>query len=189
MSDHPTNGSGDELAHWVAAALARHDPVPDDVVEAAKGSYSWRTIDAELAELAYDSTADATPLAGVRGVARTRTLSFEAPDLTVEVEVEEAGARTVTGQLVPPQPATVELRQPAAQLLVHLIRAEGGEQQQRHAAGGARQAKQHLEAGVVAPMQVLDDHQHRLVLGCRREPPRQRGDQPPPVGVGRRSGR
>ena len=36
--------------------IPRHaDPVPGPVLEAARGSFTWRTIDAELAELAYDS--------------------------------------------------------------------------------------------------------------------------------------
>ena len=39
-------------------ALTAADAVPDDVLQAAKDSYTWRTIDAELAELVFDSSLD-----------------------------------------------------------------------------------------------------------------------------------
>lgn len=112
MPDPTPNPSDDELAAWLAAAAGRYDPVPVDVVAAAKGSFTWRTVDTDLAALAYDSALDDAPLAGVRGGGGTRTLTFEAPDLTVEVAVDEGGTRTLVGQLVPPQPADVEIRYP-----------------------------------------------------------------------------
>ena len=46
------------------------EPVPADVVAAAKATFTWRTIDAELAALTFDSVADADALAGVRGGGR-----------------------------------------------------------------------------------------------------------------------
>jgi hypothetical protein len=90
---------------------ARLDPVPDRLVQAALGAYAWRTIDAELAELAFDSLADQDAAALVRGQQQERLLSFRASGLTIEVEVTAAGpARRVIGQLVPPQRAEVEIR-------------------------------------------------------------------------------
>jgi len=43
------------------------DPVPQRVTFAAKASLAWRTIDAELAELTYDSGARRERLTLVRG--------------------------------------------------------------------------------------------------------------------------
>lgn len=80
------------------------DPVPPEVLAAAVASRAWRRVDAELAELVYDSVVDAVL---VRNRGGARQLTFEASGLTVEVEV---GPRTLDGQLVPPQPAQVELR-------------------------------------------------------------------------------
>lgn len=118
MPDSP-QPSDDELAGWLAAAARRFDPVPEDVLAAARGSFAWRAVDAELAGLAYDSLVDEDQLpAVVRGANRSRMLSFQAPDLTVEVEVDESGTRTVTGQLVPAQPAHVELRHPGGVIAV-----------------------------------------------------------------------
>jgi hypothetical protein len=83
---------------------------PPELVEAGKGLFTWRTIDAELAELAYDSlVADDEP--GVRAGGQPRTLTFEAGGLTVEVEVDDVpGARRLIGQLTPPGRAELELR-------------------------------------------------------------------------------
>jgi hypothetical protein len=89
------------------------DPVPDHVLFAARGSLAWRRLDAELAELSFDSLVDGDlSLAGVRsGGDSVRMVSFDGPDLTVEVEVAGLGdRRRLVGQLVPPQVATVELR-------------------------------------------------------------------------------
>jgi hypothetical protein len=88
------------------------DPVPAGVVEAAKAGYAWRTIDAELAELAelVDDSALA-PTAGIRGQGGPRLLTFEGPTVTVVVEVSEIGThRRILGQLVNPQEADVEVR-------------------------------------------------------------------------------
>jgi hypothetical protein len=92
------------------------DPVPAEVIFAARGSLAWRRVDAELAELAFDSSVDRElELAGVRGGDDVRLVSFEGPELTVEVEIASDGDhRRLVGQLVPPQAATVELRTPAA---------------------------------------------------------------------------
>lgn len=97
-----------ELLSRLARMARRADPVPPDVIAAAMGSFTFRTIDAELAELVYDSAMEQVGLAGVRG-GGARQLTFEGPGLAVEVEVLGSGGRIV-GQLVPPQPALVEVR-------------------------------------------------------------------------------
>jgi hypothetical protein len=86
------------------------DPVPERVVFAAKASLSWLTVDAELAELTYDSALDERRLEVVRGHGGARMLTFEAPQLTIEIQVSDAGSeRRLVGQLVPAQPAAVLL--------------------------------------------------------------------------------
>ena len=62
-------------------------------------------------KLAYDSAADAEAAATVRSSGGRRLLTFDAPEVSVELEVvEAAGERRLEGQLVPPQPATIEVR-------------------------------------------------------------------------------
>ncbi len=101
----PSDGLLDELR----ALLNEIDPVPAEVIAAAEASFAWRTVDAELAELTEDSVF--APTAGVRGPGGPRLLTFEAPDLTVVVEVSVIGdRRRMLGQLVPPSAAEVEVR-------------------------------------------------------------------------------
>ena len=110
MTDHHHDRSED-LLDALKDALRLTDGVPDEVVAAAKGSFTWRTIDAELAALSYDSLLTGE-LAGTRGQVDTRTLSFEFGPLTVEIEVDDApsgpGCRLV-GQVAPRVPESVEV--------------------------------------------------------------------------------
>ena len=113
----------EELVDALRAASRRFDPVPDEVVRASRESFTWRTIDAELAELAYDSVLDDARLAGVRSGDAPRTMTFEAPALTVELEVTATGdRRRLLGQLVPPGPADVEVRHAGAPVTVEADR-------------------------------------------------------------------
>jgi hypothetical protein len=98
----------DLLAAELAAVLRSRDPMPSPVVQAARGAFAWRTVDADLAVLSADSLLEAT--AGVRG-GGDRQLTFEAGGLSLEVDVVEGGRRLV-GQIVPPQPGEVELEGP-----------------------------------------------------------------------------
>lgn len=102
-----------ELLRGLRAVAQRMDPVPDQVIDGARAAYTWRTVDAELAELSYDSMLDEHRLAGVRGGAGAgaRALSFEGPEFSVELEVVVDGPlRRLVGQLVPPDPADIEVR-------------------------------------------------------------------------------
>lgn len=102
------------LEEELRAVLGRAAPLPDRVIWAAKESFTWRTAAAELAELTADSLLDG-PVAAVRGEPQARTLTFGTGELTIEVEVTAAGPRRrMLGQLVPPQPATIEVCQPQA---------------------------------------------------------------------------
>lgn len=118
MSDNPTAGGvppADDTADVVLLAelrllAAALDPVPPEAVAAARSAIAWRTMDAELAELTADTSLEPR-LAGVRGGAAPVMLTFESPELTVEVEVtEDHGARRLLGQLVPPAAGEVEVR-------------------------------------------------------------------------------
>jgi hypothetical protein len=103
-------GTDEELLAELREA-GRLDPVPPEAVAAAKAAFLWRTIDEELAELTYDSVFDDQLLAGVRSTAPTRFLTFESPNLTVDLEAEVVGERRrLIGQLAPPQRGHVEVR-------------------------------------------------------------------------------
>ncbi len=78
--------SDEELELQIRAAL--NDPVPDDVIRISEGLFTWRTIDAELAEL---ELSDADQPVGVRGEDST-TLTFVIDDQVIEVELQVDGA-------------------------------------------------------------------------------------------------
>ena len=101
----------DDLLRELRAVVSRVDPMPPELVAAARAGFIWRTIDAELAELTSDSVLDAGRMAAVRGVASPELRTFEAEGLTVEVETTPGpdGLRLL-GQLVPPQPGSCEVR-------------------------------------------------------------------------------
>jgi hypothetical protein len=90
------------------AAVGARAAVPAAFVEAAKSAYAWHGIDAELASLSYDSLQDAGRDSGVRSEsASVRALTFQSEHFSIEVEVTDDA---LFGQLVPPQPGTVELQ-------------------------------------------------------------------------------
>jgi hypothetical protein len=112
------SAGGERPEQWEEQLLAElralaevADPLPPEVTFAAKGSFAWRRVDADLAELTFDSLLEDAALAGVRGADTVRLVTFEAGDVSVEVEITEAGdRRRIIGQLVPPQMAQVEIR-------------------------------------------------------------------------------
>jgi hypothetical protein len=97
--------------------VERADPVPERVRRAARQSLASRAAEAELAWLAFDSVADHAGAAPDGGGARR--LTFAGPDLTVAVAVAAAGGRRhLTGRLVPPAAAEVEVSHPGGTLTV-----------------------------------------------------------------------
>jgi hypothetical protein len=122
MSDEPGD---EELSEELRRLAAQADPVPPLLVQAAIDAFSWRDIDAELAELVFDSLFDTDEATLVRSSPDRRMVSFKTAELTIDVEVSvevsvevagaeggraEAGGRSVMGQIIPPQRATVEIR-------------------------------------------------------------------------------
>ena len=111
MSEHdddpaagPAGEADAELLDALAGVAARADPPPADVLAAARAALALRTLDAELVALVRDSAADGSQLAGVRGPAGSRLLSFgldpASEDLHVEMEVApQADGRRLVGQV------------------------------------------------------------------------------------------
>jgi hypothetical protein len=94
------------LREAVEAAQA----VPPDFMAAARDAYTWHSIEAELARLAYDCSLEAEPAMGLRSEsASIRALSFVSARLSIEVEITSG---SLLGQLIPARPGTVEVHQP-----------------------------------------------------------------------------
>ena len=105
--------SDNELEAELRRLAADKEPVPAELVQAALDAFGWRDIDAELAELIYDSLADADEASLVRGSPGQRLVSFAVGGMTIDVEVTGAGpGRSVLGQIAPPQRARVDIRGP-----------------------------------------------------------------------------
>ena len=97
----------DQLLAELREALHSAQQVPAGFIVAGKAAFAWRTVDAELAALA-DESSDSESLAGVRAErAAVRALSFLASDISIELEVT---ADALLGQLVPARPGTIELQ-------------------------------------------------------------------------------
>lgn len=94
------------------AELTRRVDRSGGKVEAeAVAAFRWRSVDDELAALVYDSEQDPERLAGVRSVElASRHLTFQSPDLRIEVDVALGRRRDLVCQVVPPGPAHIEVR-------------------------------------------------------------------------------
>jgi hypothetical protein len=93
MSDDPD----DELMAGLRRIAAELDPVPERVADGARAALSTRRLDEELAVLLIDSAVRADL---VRGVDEARLLSFGSARVTVELQVEPAGAEFAVRGLV-----------------------------------------------------------------------------------------
>ena len=103
-----TDGRDEELLAELREAISARRAVPPEFVEAAKSAFMWRNIDAELAQLTYDSMRSSELVAATRSEAASiRALTFTSARLTIELEVTED---SVLGQIVPAQLAMVEVQ-------------------------------------------------------------------------------
>jgi hypothetical protein len=94
------NADDQDLLARLGAVAAAVDGPPDLAYELGRAALAWRDPDAEMAQLVADSE---TLSAGVRGGPQdNRMLSFEADDLTIEVQVSVSrGQRSLIGQVLP----------------------------------------------------------------------------------------
>lgn len=105
MTDATRAQEEERLLSLLRRGLDQSDASPADVTEFAKAALSWRTIDADLAQLSYDSIDDST---SVRGVATSRMLAFESGELTIDLEHEPLSGHLI-GQLDPAGRMAIEL--------------------------------------------------------------------------------
>ncbi|WSL05474.1 hypothetical protein OG194_05030 [Streptomyces sp. NBC_01288] len=92
------------LEEELRQAAAILDPVPAELRQLAMDAYALYDMDARLAELTFDSLVDAIPVRGA--TVAPRMLTFTAGDLSIDVEVTSEG---LMGQVMPPQPAGIEV--------------------------------------------------------------------------------
>jgi hypothetical protein len=99
----PPRDDDEQLLAELHAALQARREVPDDLVQAGKSLFDWRHVDAELAELTYDSALGATAVA--RAADPPRAMSLRGLQLSIELEL---AADALRGQVFPGAGATVE---------------------------------------------------------------------------------
>jgi hypothetical protein len=109
----------DALLHELDGLLARLDPVPPELLDRVRLAFCWRTVDAELAELSFDSLVDRDGALAVRSAMdldlEPRMLGFGAvvdgEDLSIELEVTTVGGTCcLVGQLWPAGSATADVQ-------------------------------------------------------------------------------
>jgi hypothetical protein len=98
----------ERLMEALSEALKARLAVPPEFVEMAKDAYVWHNIDAELAQLTYDSSRDSERAASLRSEAASiRALTFTSAEVSIELEIAEG---SLLGQIMPPRRGTVEAR-------------------------------------------------------------------------------
>jgi hypothetical protein len=96
----------EQLLTALGEAIKARAAVPSWFTETGKNAYAWHNIDAELAQLTYDSRTDTDALAVARSETATiRALTFTSAHLSIELEVADG---SLLGQVVPPQAGTLE---------------------------------------------------------------------------------
>ena len=98
----------DTLTVALAEALDVCEVPSDDMVRRACGLFALRDFDAKLLTLLTDSM-EGRALTMRSGESMSRVLTYRSESLTVDVVLHASGTRTLTGQIDPVQPATVEM--------------------------------------------------------------------------------
>jgi hypothetical protein len=97
-----------ELLAALHDAMKASEAVPASFVETGKNAYAWHNVDAELAQLTYDSESDQRVPAMTRSeTASIRALTFTSARLSIELEVSED---SLLGQVIPAQAGTLEIQ-------------------------------------------------------------------------------
>lgn len=93
MSESLTPSEADAVTARLRAAATIADAPPEHVFDAARAAFGLRDLDTQLARLVSDSAeaGDAVLLRGVATEADYRTVVFEVGDVTIELEIAEAG--------------------------------------------------------------------------------------------------
>lgn len=107
MSSFDLSGEDERLIVALREGLEESDPVPSDVTEFARGALTWRQIDAELAELEFDSIDEDVP-EGVRSPVTARMVSFQVGQWMLDIEYDESSRRLI-GAISPEAGYKVEL--------------------------------------------------------------------------------
>lgn len=104
----PLSGDDDQLLSELGEALRSAGPITDDDLGRARGAFTWRTVDEDLAlaALVYDSSIQERELVRGETVPGGRTLLFEGDTVSVEVDVTPD---VLLGRVVPPGRADISL--------------------------------------------------------------------------------
>jgi hypothetical protein len=98
----------EQLLAALREALGADENVPPEFIELGKNAYAWHNIDAELAQLTYDSIHEPEEALSLRAEAASiRALTFTSAHLTIELEVSED---SVLGQVIPAQSGVIEIQ-------------------------------------------------------------------------------
>jgi hypothetical protein len=99
--------SDEELLTALRQVFDARLAVPPEFVETGKNAFAWHNIDAELAQLTYDSILAGDQAARTRAeTASIRALTFTSAHLTIELEV---AGESLLGQVIPVHAATIEV--------------------------------------------------------------------------------
>jgi hypothetical protein len=104
-------------------ALLERQAVPPEFVAAGKSAFAWRDIEAQFAQLTYDSSRDSELAGSVRSeTASIRALVFTSAHLSIELEVTDD---CLLGQIIPSREGTIETQAQAGGSVVAPIDATG----------------------------------------------------------------
>ena len=101
----------EQLMAALGEAMRAREAVPASFIQTGKNAYAWHNIDAELAQLTYDSASDLGLAAAVRSETATiRALTFTSAHLSIEVEVTEDSLVGQVVPIVPEREGTIEVQ-------------------------------------------------------------------------------
>jgi len=104
----------DRLLGALSQALKAREAVPAWFIETGKNAFAWHNIDAELAQLTYDSNEDRREPAVMRSeTASIRALTFTSAHLSLELEVT---GNSLLGQLLPAREGLLEIHTRAGEI-------------------------------------------------------------------------
>ena len=104
----------DRLLVALGQALRAREAVPSWFVETGRNAFAWHNIDAELAQLTYDSNEDRLQATVMRSeTASIRALTFTSAHLSVELEVT---GNLLLGQVFPAREGELEIHTRAGEI-------------------------------------------------------------------------